>query len=362
MPLPESPHSRGLKRSGSPSGTRRVCIDSIARAAAMRFSRSTRRRRPSAARCTSATSSRHAHRPGRALSADARQGSVLPDGVGRQRPADRAPRAELLRRALRSVAAVRPVVHAAADKPDKQPISVSRPNFIELCDAADGRRREGVRSTCGSYLGLSVDWSMTYATIGKRCAARVAAGVPAAARARPRLSGRGADAVGRGLSNRSRAGRARGSRACPARTTGFVREIGWRRVVEIETTRPELIPACVALVAHPDDARYQPLFGTDVDHAAVRRACAGEGARAGRSRKGQRHRDDLHLRRHHRRDVVARARAAGARGRSSRRHAAAGRSGARRLGIGRRRTRAALLRRARRVCPRRRRARRSSSS
>src|SRR3712207_5680571 len=31
--------------------------------------------------------------------------------------------------------------------------------------------------------------------------------------------------------------------------------------VFIETTRPELIPACVALVAHPDDERYQPLFG-----------------------------------------------------------------------------------------------------
>src|SRR5262249_2409272 len=34
--------------------------------------------------------------------------------------------------------------------------------------------------------------------------------------------------------------------------------------VEIETTRPELIPACVALVAHPDDDRYKPLFGTNV--------------------------------------------------------------------------------------------------
>ena len=29
----------------------------------------------------------------------------------------------------------------------------------------------------------------------------------------------------------------------------------------IDTTRPELLPACVALVAHPDDERYQPLFG-----------------------------------------------------------------------------------------------------
>src|SRR6185436_3419014 len=34
--------------------------------------------------------------------------------------------------------------------------------------------------------------------------------------------------------------------------------------VDIETTRPELIPACVAIVAHPDDPRYQPLFGTEV--------------------------------------------------------------------------------------------------
>ena len=34
--------------------------------------------------------------------------------------------------------------------------------------------------------------------------------------------------------------------------------------MEIETTRPELLPACVALVAHPDDERYRPLFGTSV--------------------------------------------------------------------------------------------------
>src|SRR6202008_767119 len=34
--------------------------------------------------------------------------------------------------------------------------------------------------------------------------------------------------------------------------------------VEVETTRPELIPACVALVAHPDDVRYRPLFGQHV--------------------------------------------------------------------------------------------------
>ena len=29
----------------------------------------------------------------------------------------------------------------------------------------------------------------------------------------------------------------------------------------VATTRPELLPACVAIVAHPDDQRYQSLFG-----------------------------------------------------------------------------------------------------
>ena len=52
------------------------------------------------------------------------------------------------------------------EKPDKQPISVSRPNFIELCaklTVAD----EKVFEQLWRYLGLSVDWSMTYATIGR---------------------------------------------------------------------------------------------------------------------------------------------------------------------------------------------------
>ena len=32
----------------------------------------------------------------------------------------------------------------------------------------------------------------------------------------------------------------------------------------IDTTRPELLAACVAVVAHPDDQRYQPLFGQTI--------------------------------------------------------------------------------------------------
>src|SRR5216110_2682330 len=52
-------------------------------------------------------------------------------------------------------------------QPPKPPVSVSRPNFIELCarlTAEDEKAFEQLWKT----LGLSVDWSMTYATIDKR--------------------------------------------------------------------------------------------------------------------------------------------------------------------------------------------------
>ena len=39
---------------------------------------------------------------------------------------------------------------------------------------------------------------------------------------------------------------------------------GGRGDALIETTRPELIPACVALLAHPDDDRQRELVGKDV--------------------------------------------------------------------------------------------------
>ena len=97
------------------------------------------------------------------------------------------------------------------------------------------------------------------------------------------------------------------------------------------------------------------------DHAAVRREGADQGARAGRSRKGQRHRDDLHLRRYHRRDVVARAEAAGARDRAAQRHARTGDVGTARLGIGRRRRARRPPTISWRGSPPRRRRRRSSS-
>ncbi|MGE0815445.1 MAG: valine--tRNA ligase [Vicinamibacterales bacterium] len=143
--------------------------------------------------------------------------------------------------------------------PGKTPISVSRPNFIELCTRLtieDERAFEQL----WRHLGLSIDWSMTYATIAKP-AQRVSQ------LAFLRLLARGQayqieaptlwdvdfkTAVAQAeLEDREMPGAYHRLR--------FGRDDGG--AVEIDTTRPELLPACVALVAHPDDVRYQPLFG-----------------------------------------------------------------------------------------------------
>ena len=148
------------------------------------------------------------------------------------------------------------------DKPGKHPIAVSRPNFIELCErltAEDEKAFEELWRT----LGLSVDWAMTYSTVGK-------ASQRVSQRAFLRLLARGIayqleaptlwdvdfrTAVAQAeLEDRE--------------TPGAYHKLRFTRAdggaIDIDTTRPELLPACVALVAHPDDPRYQPLFGTDV--------------------------------------------------------------------------------------------------
>jgi valyl-tRNA synthetase len=148
--------------------------------------------------------------------------------------------------------------------PPKPPISVSRPNFIDLCarlTAAD----EQVFENLWRELGLSIDWTLTYATVGRR-AQRVSQLAFLRLLARDRayqleaptlwdVDFRTAVAQAE-LEDRERPGAYHRIR--------FARSDRAGEYVEIETTRPELIPACVALVAHPDDERYQPLFGKTV--------------------------------------------------------------------------------------------------
>ena len=147
-------------------------------------------------------------------------------------------------------------------EPGKERLSISRPNFVELCLRLT-TEDEVVFKSLWSALGLSVDWSLEYATIGEGAQR-------ASQRAFLRQLTRGEvyqaeaptlwdvdfrTAVSQAeLEDRER--------------PGAYHRLAFRRpdggAVEIETTRPELLPACVALVAHPDDARYQPLFGTTV--------------------------------------------------------------------------------------------------
>jgi valyl-tRNA synthetase len=147
--------------------------------------------------------------------------------------------------------------------PPKEPIPISRPNFLELC----GRlveEDEKAFEALWRRLGLSVDWSMTYTTIGRE--ARLTS-----QRAFLRNLARGeayqSDAPTLwDVDYRTAVAQAElEDKEVPGayHALRFHRADGSGDVL-IDTTRPELLAACVALVAHPDDERHAALFGTEV--------------------------------------------------------------------------------------------------
>jgi valyl-tRNA synthetase len=141
-------------------------------------------------------------------------------------------------------------------------LPISRRNFIELCErltVEDEKQYEDVWRT----LGLSVDWEQSYRTIGDEAQT-------AAQRAFLRNLARGeayqADAPTLwDVTFRTAVAQAEledKEQPSAYHAITFHKPDGSDLV--IETTRPELLPACVAVVAHPDDERYQALFGTTV--------------------------------------------------------------------------------------------------
>ncbi len=146
--------------------------------------------------------------------------------------------------------------------PPKDPVSISRRSFVELCLQLTTEDEKAFEALW-RRVGLSVDWAQTYTTIGpvsqrasQRAFLRNLARGEAYAQEAPTLwdvDFRTAVAQAE-LEDREMPG--------AYHRVGFTKPDG--EPVFIETTRPELLPACVALVAHPDDARYQPLFGTTV--------------------------------------------------------------------------------------------------
>ncbi len=140
---------------------------------------------------------------------------------------------------------------------------VSRRNFVELCTRLTAIDEEAFKGLW-RFLGLSVDWTLEYSTISPHARA-------ISQRAFLEMLERGEvyasvaptlwdvdfqTAVSQAeLEDRER--------------PGVYHRVAFPRVdaegaVEIETTRPELIPSCVALVCHPGDPRYAGLVGSAV--------------------------------------------------------------------------------------------------
>ena len=144
---------------------------------------------------------------------------------------------------------------------DQQPIS--RRNFIELCErltVEDEKQFEDLWRN----LGLSVDWAQSYRTIGQESLRasqlafirNVERGEAYQAQAPTLWDVTFRTAVAQAeLEDRDQ--------PSAYHALAFHRTDGEGDIV-IDTTRPELLAACVALVAHPDDERYKPLFGSTV--------------------------------------------------------------------------------------------------
>ena len=146
---------------------------------------------------------------------------------------------------------------------DHRAVAISRPNFIALCVELT-HQDEKIFEDLFRRLGLSVDWSLLYTTISDYARRTSQAAFirnlsrgEAYAQEAPTLwdVDFGTAVAQAELEDRERPG--------AYHSINFARTDGSGNVT-IATTRPELIPACVALVAHPDDPRYQPLFGKTV--------------------------------------------------------------------------------------------------
>ncbi len=145
----------------------------------------------------------------------------------------------------------------------KRQVPISRRNFIDLCHELT-KVDEIAFEDLWRRVGLSVDWSTLYSTISDES-------IALAQKAFLRNVGRGeaylaeAPTVWDVTFQTAVAQAEIEARDYPgAYHKVTFRPTGGGEPVVIETTRPELIAACVALIAHPDDERYTDLIGTTV--------------------------------------------------------------------------------------------------
>ncbi|HWC20677.1 MAG TPA: valine--tRNA ligase [Flexivirga sp.] len=166
--------------------------------------------------------------------------------------------------------------HSAAYDPDFTPplrgaegksvkaadqVPISRANFIPLCDELTTEDEKAFESLF-RRLGVSVDWGQTYRTIDDRSRA-----VAQEAFLHNLERGQAYQAEAPGLWDVTFQSAVAQAELEARDYPGAFHRVAFHHgdeKVHIETTRPELIPACVALIAHPDDERYQALFGSTV--------------------------------------------------------------------------------------------------
>ncbi|MGU3355938.1 valine--tRNA ligase [Microbacterium sp. M4A5_1d] len=142
-------------------------------------------------------------------------------------------------------------------------VPISRRNFIELCEKLTIEDEKQFESLF-RQLGLSVDWTQTYRTISDETIR-----TSQLAFLRNLERGEAYQALAPTLWDIDFR-----SAIAQAELEDREQQASYHRIafhktdgsgdIHIETTRPELLPACVALVANPDDERYQPYFGKTV--------------------------------------------------------------------------------------------------
>jgi len=149
------------------------------------------------------------------------------------------------------------------DRPDpKRPVSISRQNFIELCQELTEIDEQAFQDLW-QQLGLSVDWGQLYQTISDES-------IRVAQRAFLRNLARGEAYLSHAptLWDVTLQTAVAQAELEDRETDGAFHRVAFHRPdgqpLFIETTRPELIVSVCALIAHPDDERYKPLFGTTV--------------------------------------------------------------------------------------------------
>jgi valyl-tRNA synthetase len=150
----------------------------------------------------------------------------------------------------------------ALERADDEPVGISRRNFIDLCGRLTGEDEKSFEALF-RRLGLSVDWTHLYTTIGehsRRVSQRAFLRL-----ARKNLAYTAEAPTMWDIDFRTAVAQAEIE---DREQDGLYHEVAFGRPdggdVRIETSRPELIPACVALVAHPSDERYASLVGSDV--------------------------------------------------------------------------------------------------